>query len=328
VVRPVFEAMKYVRLKTSDPYLNLAIEEYLFKYADDDIFMLWQNRPSVIIGKNQNAYAEVELEYAKDKAISVARRITGGGAVYHDGGNVNYSFITSRERADSLDFAFFTRPVIDALAELGLEASLSGRNDLICRERKLSGNAQFSDGKRVLHHGTLLFDTDLNEMSAVLKGGTEKLRARAINSHKSRVANIRELLDGKMSVEDFVSFLEKHVSKTADGILPLPENDARLSELVFRNRSDEWIYSHKAFLRRYSLRAENRFDFGTVIIELSLNGERIESALISGDFFEKRPISELEAILTDKTLKEVCELDPSPYIHGMSRKDMEILIKE
>ena len=320
--------MRYARLKTTDPYLNLAIEEYLFRYSDDDIFMLWQNRPSVIVGKNQNVYAEVDLPYTQSKGISVVRRITGGGAVYHDGGNVNYSFITSREKADSLDFARFAAPIIEALGALGLNAALSGRNDILCEGKKISGNAQFSDGRRILHHGTLLFDADLDEMSAVLNTDTEKLKARAIRSHKGRVVNLRELLGGGMSVEDFILHLERQISSGIDGTLTVPDDDARLSELFDRNRSEEWIFSHKTYLREYTVRREKRFGFGTVAVELSLNGDRIEKAAVSGDFFENSPVSEFEALMVGKTIPEIRWLDPSGYVHGMKKSDLGLLFEK
>ena len=319
--------MKYVRLKSTDPYLNLAIEEFLFRYSDEDIFMLWQNRPSVIIGKNQNAYTEVELEYTKKADIAVVRRITGGGAVYHDGGNVNYSFITSREKTESLDFAYFAAPVIEALGGLGLTATLSGRNDILCGERKISGNAQYSDGKRVLHHGTLLFDADLGVLSSALKTDIDKLKMRAIKSHKSRVANIRELLGNDMTVDEFILHLEGHISSSMECDLSVSTDDPRLTALYERNRSDEWIYSHKTYLREYTFRAKKRFDFGTVAVELSLNGDTVEKAAVSGDFFENSPISELEGLMIGKNLTEICDLDPSPYIHGMAKGDLSLLLR-
>ncbi|MBO5754545.1 MAG: lipoate--protein ligase family protein, partial [Clostridia bacterium] len=136
--------MKYLRLYSTDPYYNLAVEEYLLRHTDDDIFMLWQNEKTVVIGKNQNAYAEVNLDYAEKNGIRVARRLSGGGAVYHDMGNVNYTFITSCERATALDYAYFTRPILAALASLGVKGTLSGRNDLECEGKKFSGNAQYT----------------------------------------------------------------------------------------------------------------------------------------------------------------------------------------
>ena len=328
VIRPVFNIMKYLRLKSNDPYYNLAVEEYLLRYSEDDIFMLWQNSPSVIVGKNQNIYTEVNTEYVKEKGIFPVRRITGGGAVYHDLGNVNYTFITSRERSDALDFAYFTRPISDALSALGLESSLSGRNDIICGERKISGNAQFSDGNRILHHGTLLVCADLGEMSAALSCDIEKLKARAIRSHKGRVANISDLLPHPISTEEFISHIESQLSHIIEGGDPPALDAEKIDGLACRNRSNEWIFSDKRYLREYTVCKKKRFDFGTVSIELSLNGDTIEKALISGDFFELRPICELEAMLVGLTLSASDLPNPSLFIHGMTAHHIKNLISD
>ena len=327
MTRPFLRHMKYLRLTTNDPYYNLAVEEYLFRYSDEDIFMLWQNRPSVIIGKNQNAFAEVNTESAAEKGISIVRRITGGGAVYHDMGNVNYTFITSCEKAGALNFAYFTRPVIEALGALGLTATLNGRNDILCGERKVSGNAQFSDGKRVLHHGTLLFDADLGELASILKVDKEKMRSKAVKSHSGRVANMASLLAESLSVEEFICHLEHHVCDAlAASRLALPE-DARLDELCARNRSEAWIFSEKRYLREYTLSKRKRFDFGTVSLELLLNGDVIERAVVTGDFFEVRPVREWEERLEGLTVAQMQAQDPSPYIHRMTAADLKDLLE-
>ena len=185
--------MKFLRLNTTDPYYNLAVEEYLFRHATEDVFMLWQNEPCVVIGKNQNAYAEINMDVARRDGIAVVRRITGGGAVYHDDGNVNYTFIAASGNA-SLDFSRFCAPIIDALCEVGVTAALSGRNDLTVDGKKISGNAQHSANGKTLHHGTLLFDSDLEKLSSVLHVDEEKLRAKSIRSVRSRVINLKTLL--------------------------------------------------------------------------------------------------------------------------------------
>ena len=173
-------AMKFLTLKTTNPNINLATEEYLFTHCEDDIFMLWQNEPTVVIGKNQNAFAELNMDYIKNNNIHVVRRITGGGAVYHDLGNVNYTFISGKKGSVGIDFEYFTKPIIHALPSLGISAELSGRNDILIDGKKISGNAQHTSGNRVLHHGTLLFDSDLSVLSDALKVDEEKIKAKAI----------------------------------------------------------------------------------------------------------------------------------------------------
>ena len=154
--------MKFLSLLTKNPYYNLAVEEYLFKTSDDSVIMLWQNEPTVVIGKNQNAFAELNLDYVREKGINIARRITGGGAVYHDEGNVNFSFIAKNSETNELDFKSYTEPIIEALSKIGVKAMLSGRNDILVEDRKISGNAQYNADGRVLHHGTLLFSADFS----------------------------------------------------------------------------------------------------------------------------------------------------------------------
>jgi len=319
--------MKYIRLKTTDPYYNLALEEYLLKETNDDIFMLWQNSPSVIIGKNQNAYAEIDLEYAKKNGINIVRRITGGGAVYHDGGNVNYTFITTKDRALSLDYEYFTRPIVDALSAMGLDCALSGRNDLECNGKKVSGNAQFASGDRILHHGTLLFDADVEIMSRVLRVDKEKLEYKAVKSHKSRVVNISSLLSEKIGVEDFICRIEDHVSKTMGAQKsPPPQND-EIDALRQRNASDEWIFSDKRYLTAYKVTKRKKYPFGIVELQMTLNADVIEDIMISGDFFEKAPIEELEALIAGKSIALIDDIDVSGYISGMSNSEFIDLIK-
>ena len=319
--------MKYIRLRTNDPYYNLAVEEYLFKNTGDDIFMLWQNEPTVVIGKNQNAYAEVNLDYAREKGINISRRITGGGAVYHDLGNVNYTFITSEKKAKALDYEYFTRPIIDALAFLGLECKLSGRNDLECEGRKFSGNAQFCSDSRILHHGTLLFDTDVSEMSAVLKVDKEKLEYKAVKSHKGRVINLVELLENKINAENFIDHIERYVLENMGAqACEAPENEI-VESIRKRNSSDEWIYSDKRYLTNYTVYRRKKYPFGIVNIRMKLNKEVIDDIVISGDFFGKADVEELEKDLIGKCVNEIGDVNVTKYIDKMTLEEFAALIK-
>lgn len=310
--------MKYIRLNSTDPYYNLALEEYLLNNSDDDIFMLWQNAPVVVIGRNQNAYAEVNLEYAKENNISVCRRITGGGAVYHDLGNLNYTFITSENKAKALDYAYFTQPIIDALASLGLKCTLSGRNDLECDGRKFSGNAQYSSNGRILHHGTLLFDADVTVLSSVLKVDKEKLEYKAVKSHKSRVVNLLSLLDEKISIYNFIEHIEKYVLENLSAKKIDIENNAEIARLYKRNLGDEWIYSTKRYLTDYTVHKRKKYPFGIVNVEIKLAKDIIEDIVISGDFFGLKDIKELEILLKGKCREKLENIDISLYIDKMT----------
>ena len=318
--------MKYIRLKTKDPYYNLATEEYLLKSTDDDIFMLWQNSPSVIIGKNQNAYAEVNLSAAKERGVNVCRRITGGGAVYHDLGNVNYTFISSSKNAEPLDFESFTRPIIKALYNMGVDASLSGRNDIECNGLKISGNAQHSSNGRILHHGTLLFDTELGAMNELLKVDKEKLVYRAVKSCSSRVANLKQLTNACADAEDFIAKIGEYVCSDLDAVQCDPPSNNEIDLLAERNRTSEWIFSEKRYLTSYTVKRKKKYPFGLVDVEMELERNKIKSIVISGDFFGVEPIEELETFLTQKNVEQLDKIDPSRYIHGMSfEKLLELL---
>lgn len=320
--------MKYIRLKSNDPYYNLAVEEYLLNNSSEDIFMLWQNAPVVVIGKNQNAYAEVNLDYAKEKGICVCRRITGGGAVYHDLGNVNYTFITSTEKAQALNYEYFTKPIIEALSFLGLECKLSGRNDLECEGKKFSGNAQYSSNGRILHHGTLLFDVDVSVLSSVLKVDKEKLEYKAVKSHKGRVVNLCELLGDKITADEFIEHIEKYViEKMSAERCEITTND-KIEELYNRNMSNEWIYSDKRYLTDYTLHKRRKYPFGIVNIEMKLVKGVIDNIVISGDFFGLGDIGELERNLIGKIPNNIDYIDISSYIDKMTFEEFEALIRE
>ena len=319
--------MKYLRLHTKDPYYNLAVEEYLLRYTKDDIFMLWQNEKTVVIGKNQNAYAEVNLDYAKSEGIRISRRISGGGAVYHDMGDINYTFITSSDKATALDYAYFTRPIIEALAALGVKAELSGRNDLECEGKKFSGNAQYTGDGRILHHGTLLFNTDADVMSRVLRVDREKLAYRAVKSHKARVGNLAPLLGG-ITAEEFIERIEAYVLKATDAErIPVPEN-GEIDALRMRNVSEEWILSDRRYLTSYTVQRRRKYPFGIVCVDMTLSGDKIEDIVVSGDFFGTQPISELENALRGQSLDALLDVDPAPFIAGMTWEELLALLLE
>ena len=318
--------MKFIKLTTTDPYYNLAIEEYLFRHADTDIFMLWQNEPSVIAGKNQNVYAEADLSYAESRGIHICRRITGGGAVYHDLGNLNYTFISVGGDAKPLDFSYFAQPIRECLGDLGLKTNMSDRNDIECEGGKFSGNAQHAEGGRILHHGTLLFDTDFSVMERVLRVDKEKLAYRAVKSLRSRVINLKSVLSKDLSVDGFISGIEKSVCARLAAEPCDPPKNAEIEALYERNRSPEWIYSDKRYLTGYSVGRKKKYPFGLVSVEMELSRDKIERIKISGDFFSTAPIEELEGLLVGKALADLSEIDPSPYIHGMKSEELIALL--
>ena len=322
--------MKFLILDTTNPHFNLAVEEYLFRTSEEDVFMLWQNAPTVVIGKNQNAYAEADLEYLKKEGIYLARRITGGGAVYHDLGNVNYSFISRREEGTS--FARLAEPIIEALASLGIRVSVSGRNDLLCEDgRKVSGCAEYAVGERVLHHGTLLFDADLTALSRALRPDNEKLATHAVKSTRSRVCNMRTLLTCDMGVSEFISRISDYIiNRYAPKIIDVPLCD-EVDKLTRRNASDGWLYPDSAFLSECSLDVGRRFAFGRVNVKGKIKNGIFESVRIFGDFFGNGDVSELEDKLVGKDVEEIRKMlsktDIGSYIFGMTADDFISLIE-
>lgn len=322
--------MKFLILDTKNPHLNLAIEEYLFSEESCDVFMLWQNEPTVVIGKNQNPYAEINLDFLASNNIHIARRITGGGAVYHDLGNVNYTFISKKRDTGGLDFAFFTSPIIEALESVGVHANLSGRNDLEIDGLKFSGNAQHECGDRVLHHGTLLFNSDLDVLSSVLKVDEEKIRSKGVKSTRSRVTNLAPFLPHGWEVQNFISLIADFVrAKFSPEEIKAPKS-GKIDSLYKKYSSGEWIYPTSGIASEHTARKKKRFPFGTVEVLLDVKGETITDVKILGDFFGFSDVSRLEALLCGTHLGDVYAklhtFDIGRYISGMTAEELSALI--
>lgn len=191
----------------TDPYFNLAAEEYLLRNLEEDCFMLWVNEPSVVIGKHQNAFAEIDATFIEQENIPVIRRISGGGTVFHDPGNLNFSFIRHGDREGLVDFRRFTQPIIDFLNSLGIAAHFAGKNDIRVGDLKVSGNAEHVFRNKVLHHGTLLFDSKLGSLNSAIRGKEKLYQDKAVKSVRSTVANISGFLESAKSMESFKSEL-------------------------------------------------------------------------------------------------------------------------
>ncbi|MBR6676971.1 MAG: lipoate--protein ligase [Clostridia bacterium] len=313
-----------------DPFFNLAAEEYLLENGATDYFMVWRNAKSVIIGKNQNAYGEINAEFCEKNGISIVRRLTGGGAVFHDPGNVNFTFITDAEEGESINFYPFMEKITAALSEFGIEARANGRNDIEADGFKISGNAQCvyncRDGrKRLLHHGTLLFSADMASLAGALNPKKEKLESKGIKSVRSRVANISKMegYRGPDSAEEFACAL---VEKCAEGAVTriTPEEAAAIGDMAERKYSAwEWNFGESP---RFSDSAVARFPFGTVEITYTARKGIIEEIKIQGDFFATGDIFLLERGLAGTSLekKELLSAfsDVNKYIHGASAEDI------
>ncbi len=317
----------------TDPYFNLAVEQFLMdRRPTEPIFMLWRNEASVIIGKNQNAYAELDTEFVREKGIKVVRRLTGGGAVFHDLGNVNFTFIVPERK--EIDFARFTEPVIAALRELGLDATLSGRNDITVDGMKVSGNAACVYNGCTMHHGTLLFSADLSRLAGALKPNPAKIRSKGIESVRSRVTNISAHLHAPMTTEAFLAFIEDYASRRY-GVSLQSFTEAEIAEIArlaaCRYATWEWNFGmSKEFAAGYT----HYFEFGLVEVSLTVEGGVIRSLSLGGDFFGVRDIAELAdaliGIRCDKmSLEKALEAMPAPlsdYILGAAPSELAALI--
>lgn len=328
--------MRVIYNDSLDPYFNLAAEEYLLDREADDVFMVWRNGRSVIVGRNQNTWREVDAAYVREAQIAVVRRLTGGGAVFHDPGNVNYTFI---DGGGGIDFPRFAAPVLRALATLGVAAALGGRNDLITADgAKISGTAacvrRTSFGERRLHHGTLLYDADISEMARALTPDKEKLAAKGVASVKSRVANIRALspvlagIDALSFARTIVDFGAREFQATV-GALDGDERRAIAALADEKYRKWEWNWGASPAFETVKKR---RFPYGTVEISLRADRGRIEALSLSGDFFSTLDASELEARLAGAELSPgtltAALWDVGRFIEGASPAEIAALICE
>lgn len=283
----------------TDPTLNLAMEEYVLKNMpkDDSYFLFYINRPSIIIGKNQNTIEEVNQSYIDEQGIDVVRRISGGGAVYHDTGNLNFSFVTDDDGNSFHNFQKFTEPIVEALKSLGVDANLSGRNDIQVGEAKISGNAMVKVKDRMFSHGTLMLNSELDEVQNALKVNPAKIKSKGIKSVRSRVANISEFLDEQIDIDKFKEIILKSIfGETQVEEYKLTDEDWRKIEKLSNEkyRTWEWNYGRNP---KYNFEREEKFEKGFVQIKLDVKKGRIEHAKIFGDFFGEGDITELENAL-------------------------------
>ena len=300
-----------------DPAYNLALEETMLRRLRGPALMLWRNGPSVIIGRNQSTMAEVDCEAVRTLKIPVVRRMTGGGAVYHDTGNLNYSCFADHSGDSFARFDIFAEPVMAALRTFGIRSEFTGRNDILVDGKKVSGTAKMFVGDRVLFHGTLLFRTDIATLTRVLTPDPDKVSFKGIRSVSARVGNLGDYLP-ELSPSEFTgrmlqALLELHGMSSPD---PLPEDCIREARSLAdsKYRTWEWNFGSSP---AYDYRKRSRFSGGSVTLELSISRGRINSARITGDFFGVRPVSELEALLKN------VEFRPSAVRNALASVVME-----
>lgn len=290
--------MRCLISENTEPSFNLASEEVLLKLRTEDYFLLYRNAPSIVVGKHQNTLAEINLPYVEKNGIPVIRRISGGGTVFHDLGNLNFAFITSGREGELVDYKRHTQPIIEALKEMGLDVSLGKRNEILLGKRKISGTASHVFKKRVLHHGTLLFSSRMDDLSRALKVKSGKFEDRAVKSVRSEVTNISEHLVHKIEVNDFKKLLFDSILDSMEGAMKYQYNEEDLNEITKLKKDKfstwEWNFGYSP---RYQFTKALRFGDGEIALHMNVEKGIIQEVSIKGDFLGSKDIHALEDVL-------------------------------
>ena len=319
----------------TNPKLNLALEEYALRNfsADNDYLLFYINEPSIIIGRNQNTLEEINHNYVEENNIHIVRRVSGGGAVYHDFGNLNFSFITNHDVKSLSNFKKFTAPVIKVLNNLGLDAELKGRNDIEVGEKKISGTAQFSTGKRMVSHGTLLLNTDLGEVVNALNVKMSKIQSKGHKSVRSRVANISEFLKNPLTIDEFRELVLKGLyeeNEPFESYHLTPEQWKSVHQLK-EEKYDTWDWNYGRS-PKFNIQRNKRFSIGEIDLRIFVEKGYIKDFKIFGDFFGKDPVEQLEQLLIGVRYKLedisaiLKNIDLQEYFGDLSKADFIALV--
>lgn len=328
--------MIYIETNSNDPRYNTAVEFYAFNELAkiDDVFILWINEPCIVVGKNQNTTEEINQKYCDDNNIKIVRRVSGGGAVYHDLNNLNYTIISSGRSGEEFNFKSFSQPVIDALASLGVEANFTGRNDLEISGQKFCGNAQYVRSGRIMHHGCLMFDVNTSVLAEALKVSKDKIESKGIKSVRARVTNIKEHLPNKeMTVEDFKNALKTHMNEkygmtdytfTAEDIANIKEIQKE------KNDSWDWVYGKNP---EFNIKRNRRLATGKIEANIQVDNGIITDVKFFGDFFGVMDVEDIAKKLvgTKYSRKEISDVlgkeDINSYFLGAKLEEVvEIIV--
>lgn len=297
--------MIYVENNSLDPFFNFALECYLMEELDldDEYFLFWRTEPTVMIGKHQNTIEEINKDYIKEKNIHVVRRISGGGTIYTDQNGWQFSFIVKNKSSRDINFSTYTAPVISALSDLGVDAELSGRNDILISGKKISGNAQYTSNSCILHHGSILFNTDLDELVKSVTVSDDKIISKGIKSVRERVTNVIDNMDKKVDTLEFRDLMLGHLLKTTKGIYKLNQKDIqRVNEIADgKFRTWEWNYGKSP---KFNITKSKRLKGGKIEFKLNINNGHIEHCKIYGDFFSKGDVEAVSSSLIGCPYKE------------------------
>ena len=325
--------MLYLESRETNPAFNLALEQYAFDTLslENDIFMLWQNHDAVIVGLHQNTMQEINVGFIDSNKLPVIRRLSGGGAVFHDNGNLNFTFITREEDTSEISFTNSCKPMADALARMGVPVEFRGRNDMTVDEKKFSGNARYFRDGRLMHHGTLLFDVNLDKLSEALRVSDDKLVSKGIKSVRSRVTNLRQYLD--MTVGEFWAQLRHNMADNLPEYV-LTGQDISAVEKIKRERYDTWDWNYGKS-PAFSIEKKRRLEgFGAIRISMEAENGRISAFASDGDYFGVKPYNDIADVLRGVQLERGALLSAlgslalGDYYENLSADDFVSLILE
>ncbi|MFM1534312.1 lipoate--protein ligase, partial [Helcococcus ovis] len=288
--------MIYLEAKGNDPAYNTALELFAFNELakKDNVFMLWINQPCIVVGKNQNTREEIDQHYCDENDIKIVRRISGGGAVYHDYNNLNYTIISNEDDEADFNFKSLSQPVIDTLAEMGVKAEFTGRNDLQIGDQKFCGNAQYIKGKRIMHHGCIMFDVDLSVLTKALTVSKDKYESKGKKSVRARVTNIKpHLEDQTLTVKDFMNTLRNFMDKKyhmEEYVLTEEDEKKVLAIKAEKNDSWDWVYGKNP---EFTVQRKRKLPTGKVEANINVINNVIENVKFYGDFFGVKDVVEL-----------------------------------
>lgn len=323
--------MIYIASPSVDPYFNLALEQYVFDTMDhqESYFMLWHNDNAIIIGKHQNTIQEINTDFVKQKDIKVVRRLSGGGAVYHDLGNINFTFIVpAKNNYSEFNFADFCRPVVETLKTVGADAQISGRNDMTIGGKKFSGNSQYAKKGKVMHHGTIMYDSNLDVVTDSLKVSGDKIQSKGVSSIRDRVTNIKPHMTEDISIEEFKQRLVENIFDGEEvKQYFLTEKDMAEINKIRDERYATWEWNY-GFSPQYSIQKERRFpNVGKIEVYMEVENGRITEFDVAGDYFGNGNKEDLQKLLIGKQVKAdaiaeaIQDIEIGHYFNNLEKED-------
>lgn len=329
--------MKYIVNNSHNPAYNLALEAYAFRelLAEDELFILWINEPTIVIGKHQNAIEEINKTYTDEHGIHVVRRLSGGGAVYHDLNNLNYTIISNKSQEGAFDFKTFSQPVIETLADLGVTATFTGRNDLEIDGKKFCGNAQAYYKGRMMHHGCLLFDVDMTVLGNALQVSKDKIESKGVKSVRARVTNILDELPEKMTVEAFSNQLLNKMKESYPDMTEYVFSDDDLKNIQALADQQfgtwDWTYGEAP---EYTIKRSVRYPAGKITTYANVEKSVIKGMKLYGDFFGIKDVADIEQALIGlryeypDVLAKLQTIDTTQYFTNITPQEIAKAIVE